>query len=74
MQPKTMLLSETNEQEISKILCKIKNKKSAGYDEILKSRSPIIECYLAKAVNKCITRNFSRIFESIEGHSFAQER
>ena len=59
MQPKTMLLSETNEQEISKILCKMKNKKSAGYDgisnEILKCCSPIIECYLAKAVNKCIT-------------------
>ena len=60
MQPKTMLLSETNEQEVSKILCKMKNKKSAGYDgisnEILKCCSAIIECFLAKAVNKCIIK------------------
>ena len=31
MQPKTMLSSEPNDQ-ISKILCKMKNKKSAGYN------------------------------------------
>ena len=78
MQPKTMPLSETNEQEISKVLCKMKNKKSAGYDgisnEILKCCSPIIESHLAKSVNKCITEVFSQMFESIEGHSFVQKR
>ena len=55
----TMLSSKTNEQEVSKILRKMKNKKSAGFDgvsnETLKCCSPIFECYLAEAVNKCIT-------------------
>ena len=64
MQPKTMPLSETNEQEISKVLWKMKNKKSAGYDgisnEILKCCSPIIESHLAKSVNKCITEVFPK--------------
>ena len=59
VQSKTMLLSETNEQEISKISCKMKNKKSADSNgisnETLKCCSPIIECFLAKAVKKCIT-------------------
>ena len=55
---KTMVLRQTDEVEIGKILNKMKNKKSTGHDgisnEILKCCSPIIEKYLSEAFNKCI--------------------
>ena len=60
---KTMVLHQTNESEVTKILRKMKNKKSTGHDgisnEILKCCSPIIECHLARAINYCL---LERIF------------
>ena len=55
---KTMVLKQTDEVEIGKILNNLKNKKSTGHDgisnEILKCCSPIIEKYLCEAFNNCI--------------------
>ena len=57
----------------------MQHKKQEGYDgisnEILKSCSPIIECYPAKAVTKCITEEiFPDCSRISKGHSFVQER
>ena len=55
---RTMVLSHTNEDEVSKVLRKLKNKKSAGHDgisnEILKCCSPIVEPFLVDIFNKSI--------------------
>ena len=61
---KTMVLHQTNESEVTKILRKLKNKKGTGHDgiskEILMCCSPIIECHLARAINYCLLeRNFA---------------
>ena len=57
---KTMVLNNTTNKEIIKIVCNLKNKKSTGYDgisnEILKCCSPIIEPYVADVFNKCSDR------------------
>ena len=59
---KTMVLNYTNQHEISKILAKMKNKKSSGHDgisnEILKCCSPVIENYLTNCFNNCIEKQF----------------
>ena len=53
-----MVLQPTNAMEIAKVLFSLKNKKSTGNDgnsnEMLKCCSPVIECYLANAVNNFI--------------------
>ena len=55
---KTMVLSYTDEKEVSKILQTLKNKKGYGHDgisnEMLKCCSPIVEKYILKAFNRCI--------------------
>ena len=52
-----MVLKQTDEVEIGKILNNLKNKKSTGHDgisnEILKCCSPIIEKDLCKAFHNC---------------------
>ncbi|MEL6988783.1 MAG: reverse transcriptase family protein, partial [Bacteroidota bacterium] len=57
----TMVIFPTNELEVSKILNRMKNKKSFGYDgisnEILKCCSPVIEGFLARAFNKALSEH-----------------
>ena len=56
---KTMFVHPTNENEIYEILHAMKRKKSSGHDgisnEILKCCSPILEPFLVRIFNQCIT-------------------
>ena len=60
---KATVLHQTNESEVTKILKKLKNKKSTGHDgisnDILKCCSPIIDRLPARAINYCL---LERIF------------
>ena len=60
---KRIVLHQTIESEVTKILKNLKNKKSTGHDGIsnknLKCFSPIIEGHLARAINYCL---LERIF------------
>ena len=55
-----MVLSYTNELEVSKVEGSLKNKKSSGHDgisnEILKCCSPITEKYSGRSFNDCIEK------------------
>ena len=56
---KTMFVHPTNEKEIYEKLHGMKNKKSSGHDgisnEILKCCSPILDTFLVRIFNQCIT-------------------
>ena len=53
-----MVLTETDENEVHKLMKMLKNSKSTGHDgisnEIFKCCSPTIEKYLVKAFNICL--------------------
>ena len=54
---KTMVLNYTNQHEISKILAKMKIKKSSG-NEMLDCCSPVIENYLTNCFNNSTEKQF----------------
>ena len=53
-----MVLNYTNQHEISKILAKMKNKKAAVSNGILKCCPPVIENYLTNCFNNSIEKQF----------------
>ena len=64
-----MVLSRTDETEVSKIFQTLNNKQRYGHDgisnEMLKCCSPIDEKYIVKAFSTCIdTQNFQNFLKS----------
>ena len=57
----SMVIHPTDHLEVSKIIKQLKNKKSTGHDgisnEILKCCSPVVDSFLADAINKAINEH-----------------
>ena len=61
---KRMLLSDTNQDEVARIVIKMKNKKTSAYDgisnEARKYRSPVVEEHLPELFNECLETRFPK--------------